>query len=286
VWGSSGSDVFAVGHFGAIVHYDGSSWSTMTSGTTESLYGVWGSGGSDVFAVGWGGTILHYDGASWSTMPSGTTTGLYDLWGSSGSDVFAVGGDWWDAGGTVLHYDGDTWSPMSSGAGHPLYGVWGSSGNDVFAVGAGGTILHYGEPVAIVYVPVDIKPGSCPNPIRANEKGALPVAILGFEGFDAACIDPGSVELEGVSPLHWAMKDVATPFEPYIGKQDARDCTRDGLDGYIDLNLKFGTQEVIAALGEVGNGDVLVLSLTGTLKQECGGLPFEGEDVVIIRQGR
>jgi hypothetical protein len=41
--------------------------------------------------------------------------------------------------------------------------------------------------------------------------------------------------------------------------------------------------EVIAALGEVGDGDVLVLSLTGMLKEACGGLPFEGQDVVIIR---
>ena len=41
--------------------------------------------------------------------------------------------------------------------------------------------------------------------------------------------------------------------------------------------------EVIAALGEVGDGDVLVLSLTGMLKEDCGGLPFGGEDVVIIR---
>jgi hypothetical protein len=28
----------------------------------NSLYGVWGSSGSDVFAVGYGGTILHYSG--------------------------------------------------------------------------------------------------------------------------------------------------------------------------------------------------------------------------------
>ena len=62
MWGSSGSDVFAVGEDGTILHYDGSGWSAMSSGTTNELYGVWGSSGSDVFAVGDGGTILHYDG--------------------------------------------------------------------------------------------------------------------------------------------------------------------------------------------------------------------------------
>ena len=37
VWGSSGSDVFAVGAYGTIVHYDGAGWSAMSSGTTEEL---------------------------------------------------------------------------------------------------------------------------------------------------------------------------------------------------------------------------------------------------------
>jgi hypothetical protein len=35
----------------------------MTSGTTLDLSGVWGSSGSDIFAVGDGGTILHSTGA-------------------------------------------------------------------------------------------------------------------------------------------------------------------------------------------------------------------------------
>jgi hypothetical protein len=62
IWGSSGSDVFAVGYYGTILHYDGASWSLMDSGMTRSLYGVWGSSSTNVFAVGYYGTILHYDG--------------------------------------------------------------------------------------------------------------------------------------------------------------------------------------------------------------------------------
>jgi hypothetical protein len=34
----------------------------MSSGTNDTLHGVWGSSGSDVFAVGNYGTILHYSG--------------------------------------------------------------------------------------------------------------------------------------------------------------------------------------------------------------------------------
>jgi hypothetical protein len=51
VWGSSGGDIFAVGDYGTIVHYDGTDWSPMSSGTTAWLSGVWGSSGGDVFAV-------------------------------------------------------------------------------------------------------------------------------------------------------------------------------------------------------------------------------------------
>ena len=61
VWGSSGSDVFAVGGGGFILHYNGTSWTAMDRITSNDLSGVWGSSGSDVFAVGFGGgTILHY----------------------------------------------------------------------------------------------------------------------------------------------------------------------------------------------------------------------------------
>jgi photosystem II stability/assembly factor-like uncharacterized protein len=63
VWGSSGSDIFAVGEGGSILHSDGTNWRALRSGTTNALYGTWGSSSSDVFAVGAGGTILHCDGA-------------------------------------------------------------------------------------------------------------------------------------------------------------------------------------------------------------------------------
>ena len=68
VWGSSGTNVFAVGYAGTVLHYTGTSWSPMTSGTSESLYRVWGSLWSDVFAVGATGAIVHYDGTSWNPM--------------------------------------------------------------------------------------------------------------------------------------------------------------------------------------------------------------------------
>jgi hypothetical protein len=90
VWGSSPSDIFAVGRSGMIWHYDGASWTEMDSGTDKFLFGVWGTSPSDVYAVGESGTILHYDGSSWSPMESGTDRELWQIWGISSGDVFVV----------------------------------------------------------------------------------------------------------------------------------------------------------------------------------------------------
>jgi len=140
VWGSDASDVFAVGHGGTILHYNGTSWSSQTSGTVNTLYGVWGTASNNVFAVGASGTILKYDGSDWSSQTSGTTNNLYSVWGTSdGSHVFAVG-----ASGTILYSTGSgSWSSQTSGTTNNLYGVWGTASDNVYAVGASGTILKY-----------------------------------------------------------------------------------------------------------------------------------------------
>jgi hypothetical protein len=57
VWGTSGTDVYAVGNR-TILHYDGSAWSEVQT-TVPQLGGVWGSSAADVFAVGVRGTIMH-----------------------------------------------------------------------------------------------------------------------------------------------------------------------------------------------------------------------------------
>lgn len=144
------------------------------------------------------------------------------------------------------------------------------------------TVINVVEPPPQILVSFDINPQSCPNPLNVGAKGRVPVAILGTGSFDVTLVDPASVRLEGIAPLRWALQDVATPFEPFIGKEDALDCTEEGPDGYLDLTLKFKAQEVVDALGDVSDGDVLVLQLTGKLKDEFGGTPIVGEDVVWI----
>jgi hypothetical protein len=187
VWGSTGSDVYAVGSSGTIFHYDGTSWTNISSVTNQSLSDIWGSSGSDVFAVG-GGTILHYDGTSWMSMSSGAGDSLSGVWGSSGNDVFVVGGS-----GTVLHYDGNNWTTVNTGLAFSLRDVWGSSSHDVFAAGSSGRIAHFdgvqwsemsGGPYAEVLSAVWGSSGS--------DVYAVGDAILHYDGQSWSNVMPGS----------------------------------------------------------------------------------------------
>ena len=130
-------------------------------------------------------------------------------------------------------------------------------------------------------VPVDIKPGSCPNPLNTLSRGVLPIAILGTKDFDIRTIDPTSIKLEGAAPLRWNREDVGTPYTPFTGKDSADDCTRAGSDGRLDLTLKFDTQDLVRALGTVIDGQAVVLELTGRLQD---GTLIGGEDVIVIHQ--
>jgi hypothetical protein len=104
-------------------------------------------------------------------------------------------------------------------------------------------ILQKAVKQPVISVDVDIKPGSCPNPLNKKSKGVLPVAVLGTEDFDVTAIDPETIELTlegvegGVSPLRWNYEDVATPFEGELC-----DCHELEGDGILDLTLKFDTQ--------------------------------------------
>ena len=69
----------------------GVQWAEMNSKTLETFRGLWGMSSTDVYAVGDYGTILHYDGSAWQPMPSGTDLRLFGIWGSSKKSIYAVG---------------------------------------------------------------------------------------------------------------------------------------------------------------------------------------------------
>ena len=150
LWGSSGSDVYAVSENGAILHFNGSGWALVQSNTNTALYDVWGCSDDEVFSIGYVNTglpsgenkPLRYDGSNWSSMTNlaaGLTPGNYKaLWGTSSQDLWAAGDQ-----GTIIHFDGTAWTQMTASPRNDLLGIWCAlNGTDRYAVGMDGTILH------------------------------------------------------------------------------------------------------------------------------------------------
>jgi hypothetical protein len=179
IWGSSASDVWAVGVEGSAAHFDGQSWSTVNTGLPQvdssTLFAITGTGPSDVWAVGRLGMVAHYDGTGWKGAPAASVSDLNAVWTGTPGDVWAVGSagtiqhhttaaGWtvsgisgasfncvWGAGpsdiwagerlGRMWHWDGTKWSSSTPGGG--FYALAGRASNDVWAAGSAGTVVHW-----------------------------------------------------------------------------------------------------------------------------------------------
>ena len=134
---------------------------------------------------------------------------------------------------------------------------------------------------------LDIKPGSCPNPINLISGGFVPVALLGTTDFDVTTVDLASVALvradgvggsaapnEGPPGPPSELEDVATPFLGAIC-----DCQGSGGDGLMDLLMHFPMDDIASSLelGGLLRGALVELAVTGSL---LDGTPFRVSDCV------
>jgi hypothetical protein len=92
IWGTSASDVWIGGSLGALVHYDGSTWSTVSGLGSGDISGIWGSSSTDVYVVNRAGEIWHYNGSSWVKYALSSRV-LLSGWGSGRTDVWTAGTD-------------------------------------------------------------------------------------------------------------------------------------------------------------------------------------------------
>ena len=124
-------------------------------------------------------------------------------------------------------------------------------------------------------VKIDYRPYRNSNPLNYRSHGNVLVAIFGSADFDVRQIDRESLLLAGVAPVRGALR---------IGKIYSR--TDRARDDYKDLVLMFETQQLIQALEisrgrELKNGEPVILSLTGNLKDD-GATPIEGQDTAVV----
>ena len=71
VWGTSDTNIYAVGDMSTILHYDGKQWSPMDSGTENYLTKVRGLAEDDIYACGENGCVIRYDGKEWTDWSLG-----------------------------------------------------------------------------------------------------------------------------------------------------------------------------------------------------------------------
>lgn len=278
------------GHLVQMYDPETNSWSTKSPmPTSRYAMGVAVADGK-IYTIGGGlvwtatatTTVEVYDPQTnnWSTkspMP-GPRYRLAAVTGPEGK-IYAIGGS--PGGGSVVNkvqaYDPktDTWSSApylprprwdlaaAVGRNSTIYAIGGYSLFNPH--GCTNTVLAY-SPVRIVSI--DIKPGSDPNSINLGEQGLLPVAILGTQDFDVTTIDPGSIELGGVSLTERGSKK--TPKLAY-SLEDV-----DG-DGFTDMMAFFEVQTLVTdGVLEVTTTE---LELTAT---SDSGTPIKGTDSVNI----
>ncbi len=136
----------------------------------------------------------------------------------------------------------------------------------------------------LIELPLDIKPGSCPNPFNRNSNGVLPVALVNRTDVDLSTVQLSRADGVGgsVAPLAGppgpksVVEDVATPFDGELcGCHDL------GGDGIDDLLMKFRTSAVVEALnlGNLSPGAVVELVLSGSL---LDGTQFNASDCVVV----
>jgi hypothetical protein len=139
IWGSSASNVVVVGDSGTVLVYNGSTWSTRSSGVTAALTDVWGSSSTNFYATTVDGRIIRFN-ATTATVVSGVQApgAFHAIWGSGASDIYAVGD-----GGIVYRFDGTNWTRIRLPTRAALYTVWGTASTNVYVAGSAGALYRW-----------------------------------------------------------------------------------------------------------------------------------------------
>ncbi len=210
LWGTGPSDVWAVGEGGTILHFDGTRWSRVPSGTANSLLAIGGRAAGDAWAIGNRRTLLRLSGGAWRPVELPKLEEEEEL-----ADLLVLpNGEAWIVGGAtkksrageeivsrclIGHTEGGAaaaWRLDEDGDCGPLGRVWGASPDDVWA--DGGSVVHWNGRY------LTVNPKKKPAPIIGRH---------GYAGGWKLALDWGG---GGIGPL-------VDPRRPKAGPGDVRD---------------------------------------------------------------
>jgi hypothetical protein len=155
VWGSSAHDVWTAGSAPAggepptVLHFDGSSWSALDTGSPGDLWWVFGFASGPVYLGGTGGQILRYVDGTFEAMTTPGTGTVFGIWGTSPDALWAVGGEPGGAQGAFAwRLEQSEWIvapgfPSDLAKTDALWKVFGHGADDVWMVGTGGKTVHW-----------------------------------------------------------------------------------------------------------------------------------------------
>ena len=134
----SSTDGWIVGASGDILHWNGTSWSLVSSPISQAINSVSMVSISDGWAVANSGKILRWDGTSWSEFTDIGNQTLDVVFMTSSTDGWIVNG-----GGLIEYWNGTSWVADTSPTTRNLMSVIFTSSSSGWAVGANGTILRH-----------------------------------------------------------------------------------------------------------------------------------------------
>ena len=93
VWGTSASNVHVVGQNGAVIRYDGTTWTEELVGASDDLIALWGTGPANIVVVGGRGSgiVSRFDGQNWRTEDLAPLPGLNGVWLNEANRAHVVG---------------------------------------------------------------------------------------------------------------------------------------------------------------------------------------------------
>ena len=134
VWTVAANNAWAVGEFGFVYRWNGSSWTKIAVPTQATLTSVWATAAGQGFIGGESGTMLRLVGSAWVPMALPSTSTVSAVWGTNGNNVYAT-----TKAGEILRFNGTAWTLLTT-VGVPLWAVYGASAADVYAAGENGAV--------------------------------------------------------------------------------------------------------------------------------------------------
>jgi hypothetical protein len=198
LWLVSSKSIYGVGNRGTIVHYNGSQWKTIPSGTDLALTDIYSINEDEIYICGVDhssvkGIILKGNSNSFATLiTSGIISNdeLFDkLYGTISTVWLDNNGLIYTGGSSVYLHNLHNWDYLESAKEIQrgfIYSISGNAGNDFFMVGDRNTLVHYNG-IDCMQIGIEYDDSSPIVLFRVKQKGDI-IAAVGFYNRQAIII--------------------------------------------------------------------------------------------------